>query len=103
MSSETQIQRCDCGRAYLTDDQYKAHKVSCDAKEQETEGKGLVCKDRCTLWRKLLPTYDKLEYLIEDTDYSSRTVRVHLRNDCEHDSWEFYWEWTGKYWEARQE
>ena len=102
MSSQSQIQRCDCGRICLTDDQLKSHQAHCSEVNTDEDTSGIVCEDRCTLWRKLLPTYQTAEEMAEDIEYSGNTLRKHIRGECHHDSYEFYWEWTGKYWEARQ-
>lgn len=98
--SAEKVHKCKCGRVCLTSQQAELHKYYCD--EHDEEEYQVVSEDRCALWRKLLPTYDSAREMVEDIDYCENTLRTHLSGRCDHEGLEFYWEYTGGYWEARQ-
>lgn len=99
MSANNEILKCECGSPFITKNQLNSHKAHCN---EATEGLNSITEDRCTLWRKLLPTYDSLTEMSEDFEHCTTTIRRHVSSKCNHNSFEFYWEWTGGYWEARQ-
>jgi len=101
-SGEKGVKECECGRVYLTQEQLNSHKPFCEAINDGSVNPQEVCEDRCKLWRKQLPTYQTVTEMADDIKYSKSTLRDHLSNRCNHDSYEIYWEFTGSYWEARQ-
>jgi len=97
------LKACECGKKFLTDRQLNAHKQSCDEVGSDGNSGNVIPEEVCSKWRKTLGQYDSVPDMAKHIDYSVYALRRHIRGDCTHDGVDFYWEFTGRHWEARQD
>lgn len=96
------LEECVCGKKFLTSEQLKSHKANCDELCTETQTGSVIPEEVCSTWRRTLGEYESIPQMAKTIDYSVYALRRHIRGDCNHEQLSFYWEYTGRYWEARQ-
>ena len=75
--------KCVCGKSFLGEHHLRGHRIKCD--EVQQDGYDIVSSDECSNWRKKALDGLTASDICNSVDYSSTTVKIHIRGECNHD------------------
>lgn len=90
--------KCKCGKIFLTKQQLKCHKRSCDIVCGEINASPEVNEDLCEEWRSMAKNGLRTTEIQEEYKYSGNAIRTHLRGDCSHSDSNLEYEVSKKKW-----